>query len=166
MANDGADVRKWHADTARGAPQTVVRWLEADPPLHPDVRLGISDTGDWVVASADGVVRFREQVDFPGLLPLLELSLSEFQSRLHGAFSRMTFIEVNRPKFPIEQLVIYGLRAWGKHWPALALTWASSLPQTEELAKTLTELVVHGPTQQIRHGAKHVVFRDGGGFSS
>jgi hypothetical protein len=53
----------------------------------------------------------------------------------------------------------WGLRAWGKHWPALALIWASSLPRTEGLTKALMELMAHGSTQQIRHGAKRLVFR-------
>lgn len=63
--------------------------------------------------------------------------------------------------FPVEQLVCFGLAAWGDYWPALALSWAETFGVTPVVREDLRELMTHGKTQMIRHEAKRLFFRSG-----
>jgi hypothetical protein len=145
-------------DRVRGSAETLVRWSPIrDLPV--DVRLGISDDCRWVLQTAEGLIRLDEADNLTGLLPLLERSPSDIHSSLVRTLSAYGLPEAVAENFPTEELIVFGLNAWGKHWPMMGLHWAETRPATDAVATVLRRLVDEGRTQEIRHGAKRLLAR-------
>jgi len=145
-------------DSVRGSAETLVRWSPIRD-LHVDVRLGISDDRRWVLQTNDGLIHLDEADNLTGLLPLLERSPSDVHSSLVRTLSAHHLPEALAENFPTEELIVFGLNAWGKHWPIMALHWAEARPATDAVAAVLRRIVDEGRTQKIRHGAKRLLAR-------
>lgn len=103
-------------DSVRGSAETLVKWSPIHD-LHVDVALGISDDGRWVLQTNDGLIYLDEADTLTGLLPLLERSPSDVHSSLVRTLSAHHLPEAVAENFPTEELIVFGLNAWGKHWP-------------------------------------------------
>jgi hypothetical protein len=141
-----------------GSAETLVRW-SAIHDLHADVRFGISDDGRWVLQTNDGLVPLDQADNLTGLLPLLERSPSDVHTSVVRALQVHHLPEAVAETFPAERLIIFGMNAWGKHWPMMALKWAETRAATDRVAVVLRRLVEEGRTQEIRHGAKRLLAR-------
>jgi len=125
--------------------------------VHGHVRLGISNDGKWVLQTNDTLVHLDETGHLAPLLPLLERSLSDVHSCLVQALGARNLPEALAEEFPVEELIIFGLSAWGKHWPKMALNWAEARPVTARVDAVLRRLLDGGPTQEVRHAAKRLL---------
>jgi hypothetical protein len=143
-------------DSVQGSAEPPVRWSPICD-VQVDVRLGILEDGRWVVQTNRGLVRLDEADNLSALLPLLEGPPSDVHSTLVRALSARHLPDSLAENFPTEELIIFGLNAWGKHWPMMALKWAESRIVTDRVAVVLRRLVDEGRTQQIRHGAKRLL---------
>lgn len=154
-------VPAWRTNPLRRATDVLVQWMPLSSELHRSVVSGISDAGQLVYFTADGLIVVNESCDYMGLLPFLELQLPAFKQKLSDTLAAMDLTETVALNFPVEGLVRFGLAAWGSHWPALALDWAEALGPTDSLRRALGDLMTHGKTQEIRHRARHLFFRSG-----
>ena len=138
--------------------ESVVAWVPLLD-VHGHVRLGISNDSRWVPQTNDIFVLLDETEHLAPLLPLLERSLSDVHSCLVQGLSARNLPEALAEEFPVEELVIFGLNAWGKHWPMMALNWAEARPATDRASAVLRRLLDNGATQEIRHAAKRLLAR-------
>jgi hypothetical protein len=127
--------------------------------VHGHVRLGISSDGKWVLQTNDTLVHLDETGHMAPLLLLLERSPSDVHSSLVQALGARNLPEALAEEFPVEELIIFGLSAWGKHWPKMALNWAEARPATERVNVVVRRLLDGGPTQEVRHAAKRLLAR-------
>jgi hypothetical protein len=151
----------WRTNPLRGATDVFIQWVPLAHELHRSVAMGVSDAGQLVYSTADGLIVVNETSDYTGLLPLLELPLPTFEQKLGDALAAMSLPQTGALNFPVESLIRFGLAAWGSHWPALALDWSETLGPTASLRAALRDLMAHGKTQEIRHRAKQLFLRWG-----
>ena len=149
----------WRISLVRNNPGSDIRWVQTSRKLHLNVIIGVTDGGQWVVAAKDGLSLMDEMTDCVGLLPLLDLPHRTFEAELKGTLSDMGFPPTVALSFPLTKLVLFGLGSWGRHWPALALNWAETVPRTAAIDEAVRKLMTDGPTQAIRHHAKRLLFR-------
>src|SRR5579872_2893395 len=130
------DDLSWRTNTTSDDLRRSVRWV----PLYHDLTqvLGISDTAQWIYVAPNGqIVLLNETENYMSLLPLLGSSRPAFESGLRSALRDTKLPESLVLGFPVEKLVLFGLDAWGRHWPALALEWAETLGPSEAVTEAL-----------------------------
>jgi hypothetical protein len=156
--NPGAPMQDTGIDGLRGRTESVGAWVPVLD-VHGHVRLGISDEGRWVLQTNETLMRLDETEHMAPLLPLLERSLSDVHDCLVQGLAARNLPEALAEEFPAEELVIFGLNAWGKHWPKMALNWAEAKPATDRVTAVLRRLLDEGRTQEVRHAAKRLLAR-------
>ncbi|WP_430497789.1 hypothetical protein ACQRWP_23600 [Micromonospora trifolii] len=93
--------------------------------------LAQDDVGTWwIQGSADGLI-YTAGDRLAWLLPLLERTPTDVRVALSG----LPLVDT-----PLPALVRFALRAWGEHWPELALDWLESGWPIQDLLDVLADM--------------------------
>jgi hypothetical protein len=131
-----------------------VRWILIVELPVARITLGLSDGESWLRINPTTVSVLQTKNSLVSFLPILEEAPEDFWNRLRDGLEVQGIDGSHAARFPIEDVVLTGLRSGSQHWCWRALQWISSIPLSPEINATLAELVLQGKTQKIRHQSR------------
>ena len=119
--------------------------------------MGLSDYGQWVVETREGLHVLSDERPFVFILPLLERSTSSIKLILSDFFKSLS-IETNPWEiFPYLELIRAGLEKESDYWAELAFNWFKELSAKEKhsMKEALSVIVdAKWASQKVRHLAR------------
>lgn len=106
----------------RRAAHPLVEWLKLGTLGSPEITLGVSRSGSWVIDTADGLADAEDALTFA--FPILNSSYDEVHMRL-AEFERCVGPSIWR-EFPLDKLVVHAILGGG-YWAEQAFPWLQSV---------------------------------------
>jgi len=152
----------WIEGSIRGD-QRKVRWLPIANRESFGIRIGVTESKQWVVETSDGLAELADGKPLIAVLRILELAPKNFNDRLRSALEDNGFEFEFARSFPIEAILSYSF-GHGEYWVGHALDWIESneiqFSSYATIRLKLEEVQREKSfSQQLRHRAKRVAFR-------
>lgn len=157
-----SELRRPHIVWRRGARHgsagsEPIDWIPISNIHQASIQLGLSSDGRWVRVTPRSVIEMRDEEPAVFMLPVLEVTLGEFQRLIEEGLKYQGMGGQLFGTFPVQEVTITGLESHSEHWEDLALKWAPHLTLTPRLRVALEKLARQGATQQLRHAARKMV---------
>lgn len=124
------------------------------------INIGVSTNQWWVLwweaAEGQRAVEYTPGTDCVWLTPLLELTPPDVKSALSAGLSKRNMDEELLKRFPVEDLVVTGLRWPTEHVVLEALAWAAG-SSSPRIMQQVSDLVALGPSAATRKFAKQIL---------
>ena len=147
----------WDRQVLRRSGHPFVEWCYIGTFGAPEVSVGILRDGSWVVATADGLVDFKNNVALTFVFPILNLQVNSFQERLVDIQKRTKDLVCE--EFPLKRIVIQAIVSGG-YWAEKAFSWLPEIKFSQVEKNTIIEGLIaiekgkkiYG--QKLRHEAR------------
>ena len=130
--------------------------------LHGDgLFVGLSDSGDWVIESVNGLVPLTSEVSLDSLLTCLYHPRQEILDRLVTGVKAIGLPEPLAESFPFVELVAYAL-GFSPFYADIALEWIEDGPRRDIFLPPLADLAGADDilfSRQVRHRANALIRR-------
>ncbi|GEM_PF-1978291 len=136
------------------------RWIWIASVSEYGVSLGISEGGYWVIEAENIITPIVEGKHLRDLLPCLKMSPDEMTLLITKNLTKRGLSVKIWDGFPLQDLVMSGLKSRSDFWANLALNWVEEFPTTTLFAEELEEIIgAEWVTQKTRHKAKKILKR-------
>ena len=141
--------REWSSGPVRGHERQMVRWIEVAELPPSKLIIGLSDSGYWVRGGA--TVEIANGPHAISLLPCLECPSEMFRQALRDSLARRGLPDALEDTFPIDDLIVAGLKSGSEYWTRLALDRVEEVGATPATRDVLRAAPRSAPTQPLRH---------------
>jgi hypothetical protein len=142
----------WSSGPIRGQEHQMVRWIEVAELPPSQLIIGLSDSGSWV-RGGGATVEIANGPHAISLLPCLECPSERLRQTLGDGLARRGLPDTLAETFPIEDLILAGLKSGSEYWTKLALERVGELGATPATQDALRDASRSAPTQPLRHRA-------------
>lgn len=134
-----------------------LNWLPVAELSGGSFLLGLTTKGLWARSTESAVQAVSDETACVFFLPVLEDPPEVVRGKISDGLKRYGLSEEFMDVFPLEKIVMTGLKSQSEYWSNLALNWVLSIPRSNSLEFEVEALSKTGETQKIRHAARKII---------